>query len=246
MKKKIVLFGILFCLTGCSANVNINIDDNKVTENITATASNSSEYSEFKNWNGFPLPLYYDQELENPFAQKREKESGVEYYNVSFDDSKKSFTANAEFDFESHTRSSMIRNCFNYYNIIEEGNNITFSTSSGLICSFSNISINVITPYKVIDSNANTINENDNIYTWKINNSNSRNISIYFVIDKSKSYKTNEEDKKNYNDTNSTSERNNNNKNNQSIFIAIGVIIGVIVLITIFILKLKSKKASEI
>ena len=45
MKKRIIiLFAVVLFLTGCKATVNINIDKNKVTENIEVTGSNNTEY----------------------------------------------------------------------------------------------------------------------------------------------------------------------------------------------------------
>lgn len=186
MKKIVLLCFTLLALTGCSATYNVTIDKNSVTENVIAISNDDSEYSKIKNWNGFPLPLYYDQELSNPFGDKREKESGVKYYNVENNETEKTTKANASFSLDEFSRSSLVRGCFKYFNVIKDGNIVTFSTSVGLICTFSNFNVVVDTDYKVLNSNADNVNSETNTYTW--NYSSDTNKSVYLEVDLSKKY----------------------------------------------------------
>lgn len=181
MKKVIILLLLAIFLSGCSATYNVTIDKNAVTEDVTAVASNDTEYSKLKNWSGFPLTLYYDQEISNPFGEKREKESGIKYYENTSDDSTKTTKVRGSFNMNEFSKSSLVRGCFKYFNVIQDGNVVTFSTSVGLICNFSNFNVVVDTDYKVLNSNADNVNAETNTYTW--NYSTNTNKSVYLEID---------------------------------------------------------------
>ena len=76
MKKKIIiLFAIVLFLTGCKATVNIDINKNKITENIEVTASDSTEHLKIKNWSGFPLETNYDNYMDNYLLNDTEKKT---------------------------------------------------------------------------------------------------------------------------------------------------------------------------
>lgn len=245
MKRKIFLIAALILLTGCSANVNINVDKDKIKENIEISSSNMSEYNSIKNWKGFPLPLYYDQELENPFSSGK-KEDGVPYYEALHNPSNYSTSVTGEFAFKEHTRSSIIRNCFSFYNISENNNNYIFSTSNGVICKYNKFKLTVTTPYVIVENNANYFDKENNSLTWNVNESNARKTSIYFEIDFSK--KANPDDETNSNSTDTTLDNKSGNETNSSIDKVIYIIIGLVVIsITIlFLLKRKKDKISNI
>lgn len=235
MKKYIVLILIVFLMSGCSATVNVDITPEKITENIEVYADNQSEYNKIINWNGFPLTLYYDQELSNPFSKTKEKESGVSYYSTSFYENEKKGTIKGSFSTSSHVRSSVVRNCFELYNITSDDNIYTFSTSKGLICSFYNFNVVVQTPYKIVSHNANKIDSATNTLTWNINNSNYRNASIYLEVDfsnKDISEKSNEN-----NESSNTKDSSTVKKIILTSFILIFILIAIIVF-----LKLINKK----
>ena len=248
MKKIVLLIIIIFCLTGCHAVTNIEIDENKVTEKVTVKASSDSEYSKIKNWNGFPLTLYYDQDLKNPFGSNRDKESGVEYYTENFDDNSKTLISTAEFSLNEHTRSSLIRGCFEFYNISNDEDNEsikTFATSEGLICDFSNFDVVVKTPYKVINNNATNVDSVNNIYTWKVNKSNKNSIYISLVIDFSKKYNEKESNNKNQSEekTNNSVER--EKKTSFSVYVIIAIV-GLFIMVLLLSLIVRHKKLSKL
>lgn len=193
-----LLIGIVF-LTGCSATADISIDKDSVVENVKVSEQDIDKYNKYKNWNGFPVPLYYDQDLKVPlWMNDREKESGVSYYDVKNDDNNKTIEISGKFKLNNHNRSSLVRNCFKLYNVINEGSKTIFSTSKGLTCAFKNFDIKVYTPYTVVTNNADKVDYENNIYTWNINSSSAKNASVYLEVDFSKKYKedqvTNEDD----------------------------------------------------
>lgn len=193
-----LLIGIVF-LTGCSATANISIDKDSILESIKVFEQDPNNYNKYKNWNGFPVPLYYDQELKEPlWMQNRKKEAGVSYYDVKNDDNNKTIEITGKFKPNNHNRSSLVRNCFKLYNVINEDSKTIFSTSKGLTCAFKNFNIIVSTPYTVVTNNADKVDLENNIFTWNINSSNAKNASVYLEVDFSKKYKedevTNEDD----------------------------------------------------
>lgn len=228
----------IFLLTGCSSVITINIDDNQIIENLEIVADNQIEYNEIKNWSGFPITLYYNQALSNPFSSN-EKEPGVPYYDVAFNNaSTTNITGN--FTFEDHVRSSIIRNCFKNYNIIIEGEKVIFSTSEGLICKFTEFDIVVVTPYKIETNNADSFNEMKNSLTWNVNNSNYINKQIYFEIDFSK-------DKDNQSiEENSLISDNGENNSFIIVLLIIFAVIFVIVIIIGIILYKKNRSSSKV
>lgn len=248
MKKYFILIITTFILTGCSATANITIDKDKISEDIKIISNSTSEYSKVKNWNGFPLPLYYDQDLNDPFSDHRTKESGVKYYDVTFDDNNMTTKVSGNFNYKEHVKSSIVKNCFKLYNITKDGTIMNFSTSEGLICDFSNFNVVVKTPYKVIDSNAKEIREDENIYIWKINNSNKNNIYLQMQIDFSQKYNEEKNSQDNYKDVNNNEKQKITNQNQNSYIIVLLVIVTIllIMIVAIIILAIKKKKASEL
>ena len=113
MKKIILLFILVLFITGCKATVNVNIDKDNVTEKVSVYEKNTTTYNNMKNWEGFPVPLYYNQDLEVPsWMPNREKEQGVPYYNVEFNDDINTITGTGKFSFNNYKRSSLVNNCF--------------------------------------------------------------------------------------------------------------------------------------
>lgn len=243
IKKCILFIVILFCMSGCSAVVNINIDKDSVSEEYLISG-NSSDYKTIKQKVSYALPLSYDAEVENPFSGSTTKESGIDYYDVTTDDVSKKATMRGRFTLNNHTKSNIIHNCFKYYNILEgeNSNEMVFSTSNGLTCEFNNFTLNIKTPYKVVASNANKVDEQNNIYTWQSNNKNSKEFGVNFTIDFSQKYnETNKSDSQ----ENKNEEQNTTNTNNSFVWIII-LCIASIMIVTFIILKNKRRKASEI
>lgn len=245
MKKNILLIAMLLLMTGCYADANFTIDNKHVTEEYTIFAK-YSDYDEVKKSATYPLPLYYDTDIEDPYSSNPKKQSGIKYYESNVDDNNMKATVKGVFSLKKHVKSSVVRNCFKFYNITTGDNNdiLTFSTSEGLTCDFSNFNINVKTPYKVIYNNADLIDQNNNIYTWKINNNNRASIAISLTIDFSQKY--NEENNTEENTYPPSSHNKKEQKKNNVVLYSI--IIGIVILLLIFILFLlnKKKNVSEI
>lgn len=236
LKKYSFLVLLLFFLTGCTATVNVTIDKDSVEENIIVKGSNITEYNEIRNWSGFPLEKNYDDYMENYLSVDNNRKSGVSYYDVTNNNETLTTNVSASFNYFEYENSSIVRNCFEYFNILEEGDMVIFSTSKGLRCNFNNFNIVVNTPYLVTTNNASNVNTSTNTFTWTVGESAPSNFGIFMEIDLSKKY--------------NESASNTNNELTESnstylVLIIVGILfaIGVIALV-LFLLKKKNESSS--
>lgn len=236
LKKYSFLVLLLFFLTGCTATVNVTIDKDSVEENIIVKGSNITEYNEIRNWSGFPLEKNYDDYMENYLSVDNNRKSGVSYYDVTNNNETLTTNVSSSFNYFEYENSSIVRNCFEYFNILEEGDMVIFSTSKGLRCNFNNFNIVVNTPYLVTTNNASNVNTSTNTFTWTVGESAPSNFGIFMEIDLSKKY--------------NESASNTNNELTESnstylVLIIVGILfaIGVIALV-LFLLKKKNESSS--
>lgn len=162
--KVLILFLGIILLTGCSGTYNLKInEDLTVEENIDFTiSSNNDAYNK-------TLKLFEDNNISK------------DKYDVVASDKNVKITYNETYDsIEDYIiNSNLYKNLFDTINYENNGKKINISTSSvfklddsdsEFITEENNISllqINVETPYKVVESNAENIS--DNIYSWTLN-----------------------------------------------------------------------------
>ena len=179
IKKIICLFGVLFLITGCSANYYLYINEGSISEEISV--SNIT----FKIP---PYSVYYDIE---GFNENGDKIPGVEYYNMSEDGNV--VTLGHIFDWNNYTRSNAAHTCLNSVKITRnEDNNYVVSTSEGFSCfdqftGLDTINIYVVVNndyYSVVSSNSDSYSDNE--YTWTINKNNYKDRYIQLIINKNK------------------------------------------------------------
>lgn len=162
--KVLILFLGIILITGCSGTYNLKInEDLSVVENIDFTiSSNNDAYNK-------TLKLFEDNNISK------------DKYDVVASDKNVKITYNETYDsIEDYIiNSKLYKNLFDTINYENNGKEINISTSSvfklddsdsEFITEENNISllqINVETPYKVVESNAENIS--DNIYSWTLN-----------------------------------------------------------------------------
>lgn len=241
MKKYCFILVLILFLTGCSGKVTININKNTITEKLEVSKLDNNTYNQLKTWSGFPIPLYYDQELDKPlWLPNREKESGVSYYDVTFNDETKHANISGSFTLNSHERSTAVRRCFKYYDIKKEGEVVSFATGHGLVCAFTNFDVIITTPYKVVNHNANSFDTTNNTYVWNITDANAQKAYIYLEVDFSQN-SNGEKIKDPINDNNDNIEKH----NYKYIYYTILLILLLLVLGSIYIFN-KKKTVSKI
>lgn len=182
MGKKIMLLMILFLVTGCSANYNIEIYNNTIKEDMEYFDSIPSNWDSEVQFGltyrelvtesvNYPYPIWNNTVVDENDTVKLE---GVEYYqNSLISDSyqlgqKLSYN---KFTLENFQDSSIVKQCYKYFNIIEEGENIILSTSQNNMCfelypNLDAITVKLKTNHKVVSSNAS--NHRKYYYTWNL------------------------------------------------------------------------------
>lgn len=176
--KIILLLFVVILLSGCSGTYNIKInEDLSVKENIDLTIPNENDS--------------YEKTVELFEKNNIPKDN----YDVIASDNNVKITYNEDYEsIEDYLlNSKLYKNLFNNINFENDKKEIKLSTSSKLkldgntsdnIVDDYNISllqINVETPYKVVENNADTVS--DNIYSWVLNkDTTSKDINLIINI----------------------------------------------------------------
>lgn len=194
-KKKFVLLFCLLCLTGCTVDYNLTIDTNKkVTENSTFSLSNNIiEKNDLK-------PKDFLEEKKNSYSSFLESKG----YSSKFAVNKEFVTGNIQKEYDSITdyiNSDIYKMMFTSAKINDTGNVYTFESDGyyydGIFTSMvegeenimgiEKINIKVKFYNKVIKTNADQVDEKNNIYTWTVTK-NDQTKKIYFQLSSKKRY----------------------------------------------------------
>ena len=187
MKKRLGILFILFILTGCTANYNLNIEGNTITENISGTVS-KSEY-EIKSSDTSENEIYSF--LNNDQNALFDSDS---VYLRTIDDKGNKITYNFTYTYNNtFNKSNIINPCFENP-LVEENKEYLYVRLSGkFYCKYADkININVTSNNAVIESNAKKID--GNVYKWTIKDSD--NVDIFMNISKELDYSSGKEVKK--------------------------------------------------
>lgn len=186
MKKTFILIIILFLLSGCTAEYNLNISDKGFNETLVLRAENLNDNELLID---YPITAFYDSEGNNEDPLK--KEPDVEYYNSKLikENNLNKLTYNYKFNESEILSSRIIRNSFSTiifkkYDHDEDGKNdyMLISTTDDFegfkYENLSKVVINIRNDYKVISSNADKVN--DNIYTWIFTRNSNKAINMVY------------------------------------------------------------------
>ena len=224
--KKILPFLLLIFMTGCTVDYNIKIKHNNIKEKISITEDISKVNEKISDYELENAYSEYNNNLKRKYNGFKEKKDDKITYNLTQD--------------YSLTNKLYIRafsECFDSYIFdISNENEYVIKTSSGFKClsynynEIDSVNINISVDQKVIESNADSIN--NDTYTWNINSDNFKDKYIYIR------YKNTIKESKN--------NKMNNIINKDILFVVLGfvcilAIFGIIVLITLNINKNKNK-----
>ena len=198
-KKKLLILLSIFLITGCQAEYNIVVEDNVVKEELLIYETNMNKWNTIQGNNVLTYQQYQQEYKDAPVGiyyndQNVDGETGVNsnrnYYTINLlnDNNKKGLSFNTDFNLNRYADSYIIRNCFKHINVLSQLDTISISTNNELSCmnfidGLDKITINIKTDYKVLDTNATSVN--DNTYTWVITKNNYMNSNIYIKINKS-------------------------------------------------------------
>ena len=198
MKKKFLLLILLFLVTGCSANYDIEIYNNTVKEDMGYFDSISSDWDSEVQYGltyrelvdssiNYPYPIFDTTVVDENDTIKLD---GVLYYdNRAIHDENRlgQELSYHNFTLDNFSDSSIVKNCYKYFNIIEENNNIILSTSVENACfdkypNLDYITVNLKTNHKVVSSNADIVDGYH--YTWNLTRENQDDAAIMITIKK--------------------------------------------------------------
>lgn len=225
MKKKFFLsIFILLLATGCDGTYNLEIYDNRYKEDITVAENNPSNwYTTNKNGVSFNQLLTEEYNRDN-FYYKKKLTSTTTTMGLNY---------KSDFDLDTYSSIAIPYRCYQYFTVLDEGDDIVISTSTKNICYdlyewLDNITINVKTNHKVLDSNADSVK--NGVYTWHLTRDNASNKSIQIKFSTKKFIV-------NYN--------NENLKSNLSLPLIIGIVL-ILAGVVLLILRMVQKNANKI
>ena len=179
--KKIILLILIILVSGCTAEYNLTIENNKFKEDIKIGISKSlidNEPTIPGVEKDDPLTPF----IENPtsaFFSSSEKD-----YEKKVEENDSAYSINLKYDytFDEFKGANSINSCFE--NIEMFGEDVYYINSSGIFyCLYSDsIDIKIKTNNEVINHNADK--KEGNTYIWNIHNGNANNVNILFEVSK--------------------------------------------------------------
>ena len=166
-----IIFLLLFVLCGCSATYKLEFKDKTFKDSITIE-NNSLDY--FKN---------------NKFYAIMDGASNFVEYNKKIFDNSVNFKSN--YNFDKFSKATVLKTCFDAYNIVEEDDYYILSTSTGIKCAIEedrilldDLTIKIKTNHVVKDTNADKKHNYE--YVWHFNKDNYDSASISMKLYKDK------------------------------------------------------------
>lgn len=161
--KIFILTFLLILVSGCDVNYELTYKNNKFDENIYFYKDEEEfidKLSTEENIN-YVADEMYKLEKNNDIFTKKFK------YNKNY----AGYEYKSNFDDRETNLPTIANKCYDYVNIIKDETTLTIQTSDEFLCYdkfdlLENVNITFNTNYKVIDSNADVINENK--LEWKI------------------------------------------------------------------------------
>lgn len=232
IRKIILLLISIIFLSACEANYTITIDKNNINEkievldNISQTRTVTDVMENYKR----KYPVYDYDEIEE-YDDLYSKYDNLEYYNQSYtiDDSGYHLFYEYNYPIEKFKEANSINYSYNYKYITYENNVLKIAigaTNNNMKHNdiFTNLTINIITDYIVLNNNADSVIGNR--YIWYINKNNNDERLINFEVDLSKTQSEidKEEEKK-------------EKKNSLLIPVLIGALLAYVIIIFIIVTK---------
>ena len=174
MKSKcLILVFLIFMMCGCTAEVNLDISDNKIRESVDITFYQNVLYpkdiikTSFRNY----IPVYAKNLIVDTMPD--EPLEGIDYYTKKETDLGNGYKFNYSYDFNinEYKNARTVKDGFRSYNISFNRDDHTISLfAEGTLLYFNEypeleeVKINIKTDYLVKENNADNVK--DNTYTW--------------------------------------------------------------------------------
>lgn len=182
MKK--ILFSticLIFLLTGCNSQYNLEINNGTFKETIVSDIYPDSKKS-------LSVEGIEEDDQITPFLEMDQypfsNDNNIVYSKtIEMIDDYQRVTLKYKYNENEFENSKAINNCFENYRYFHDDKYI-IELSGTFYCLYTDsLDINIKTDYKVLENNADDVN--NNIYTWHINRENLDDVSLRIVLDKS-------------------------------------------------------------
>ena len=221
MKKILWLTLLVFIITGCDVNYNLEVTNDYMIESVDFWYDNNAENEKIiDNYLEVNHQAYFDMDLgiNYNYSQKKIKDDGKIGMNLRYN-----------YSSDNLQNSSLLDRCYYKKSVTVTDSEIVLYTDGKTNClylddnkNFDSLTINIKTDLPVIENNADEVN--GNTYTWKINEKNYQNHPINIRISR-------EDDEEQF---------------NFWIIVIIAVIICLIILIALGVIYIKNRKNNKI
>lgn len=179
--KLLFLFTFVCLLSGCTAEYNVEIYNDEVRVDSSLVERNPSR------WEESVFNISYREMIDWKTTGDEDSPVAEGIYKISADNELGMGLKNKYKLLGEYKNSPGIKACYQYFNIIEEEENIILSTSVKNTCfdeypMLDNITINLKTNHKVVSSNADLVNGYH--YTWNLSSQNKDDAGISLIIKK--------------------------------------------------------------
>ena len=219
-KYLVLLLSIVF-LTACSVDYTIDIDHG-FREDIIITPDGTSQDSRILSYNQ-KIAIYDDENIED--IETGGLVGNVETYKYRVSNNKLNVSAKYG-DFTSYIKSSTFKSCFNKAIPTENKNSNRIDTDNIFKCfddysNFNEITIKFVTTKYVIEHNADTVNGDTYIWTFKKTDPKNKSIIFEYTDKSEKDYKKSKNNSSSYqrNSVQNNKDEENVKKNNTLLFI---------------------------
>ena len=195
--KLLILIGIIFCMSGCDINYNLEIVDDKYTENVSVIETDSSNWDKGPSlpskdlldvYMKKPIPLSSNDPLK---PESDEPIEGIAYYDKKdlSNENQIGINLSGEFDKEKYNSSRLVAYAYNRFLIGTVNGNIVLSTGEKAKIFeqyklLNKLTIKIKTNHVVVKNNADEVD--GQTYIWNVTQDNYKNKPIYLEMSKEK------------------------------------------------------------
>ena len=191
MKNRFLLFVIaIFCLSGCSVDYHLNIDDiDSFEESISMNANTSDDIEQFANFDEF-IPIDYRADDFSVFEKKFPR---VSYYDFSRNSDNSNIKFSFDYDMEKFSNGMFINGCFEHIAVMKKNLNkdakyteLQLSTSNKFLCfdqydNLDEVTVEITSLYDLKKTNADEVSTHK--YVWHFRRGDSDGKYVYLLLD---------------------------------------------------------------
>lgn len=184
-KKILLIFFLMFLITGCTVDYELDITNEVVDENITIIDYDESKWDLLQDLNGHDPLSYrdsiniYNKDDVNIYVTSDNTKT---YDKELINEGALGIKLKTNYNINEFNKHTYIGNCYKYFNVKNDGDVYTLSTSKVFMCFggthplLDQVNVKIRVNNEVIDSNADS--HGNNVYTWNITKENANNKQI--------------------------------------------------------------------